>query len=158
MDSFLNFLSENWPYLLIVLLVIVIIFAIRGVRRFMREGGGAFNIETIRKNSEPNFAALKQRSKALLADAEIVYEMKEGQKYVLFPKDDMKFFRRAVSQKYKIAMFMIPGTNKIVYFFCKTDSGMRRRIENLVPNNKFREGKKPYMDIATGDKLRYPRA
>ena len=54
-------------------------------------------------------------------------------------------------------MFLVPGTSKVAYFFCKTEQGLRRRIDNLVINQKFREGKKPYNDVSTGEKLRYPR-
>ncbi|MCQ2089903.1 MAG: hypothetical protein MJY93_06600 [Fibrobacter sp.] len=154
----LDFLANNWPYLVAIVLVVVIIFAVRGVRKALKEGGGAFNLETIKKNTEPNFAALKQKSQALLADADMICEVKEGSNFVIPKKEDLKFFRRAVSQKYKLAMFLVPGTNKVAYFFCKTDAGVKRRIENLVINQKFREGKKPYVDVATGEKLKYPRA
>ena len=144
----LDFLANYWPYLIALVVIVLAIFAFRGVRKALKEGGGAFSLETIKKNTEPNFAALKQKSKALLADADMICETK---------KEDMMFFRRAVKQKYKLAMFLVPGTNKVVYFFCKTEQGLRRRIENLVINQKFREGKPPYMDIATGEKLKYPR-
>ena len=87
----------------------------------------------------------------------MICETKEGSNLVMPKKEDMMFFRRAVKQKYKLAMFLVPGTNKVVYFFCKTEQGLRRRIENLVINQKFREGKPPYMDVATGEKLKYPR-
>jgi len=153
----LDFLANNWPYLVAIVLVVVVIFAVRGVRKALKEGGGAFNLETIKKNTEPNFAALKQKSQALLADADMICEVKEGSNFVVPKKEDLKFFRRAVSQKYKLAMFLVPGTNKVAYFFCKTDAGVKRRIENLVINQKFREGKKPYVDVATGEKLKYPR-
>lgn len=153
----LDFLANYWPWLIAVVVVVLAIFAVRGVRKAIKEGGGAFSLETIRKNSEPNFAALKQKSKALLADADMICETKEGSSLVLPNKEDMKLFRKAVSKKYKLAMFLIPGTNKVVYFFCKTEAGLRRRIENLVINQKFREGKPPYMDVATGEKLKYPR-
>lgn len=154
----LDFLAEYWPWLIAVVIVVLLVFAIRGLRKAMKEGGGAFSLDTIRKNSEPNFAALKQKSKALLADADMICETKEGSNLVIPNKENLKFFRRAVSQKYKLAMFLIPGTNKVVYFFCKTEAGLRRRIENLVINQKFREGKPPYIDLATGEKLRYPKA
>ncbi|MCQ2060605.1 MAG: hypothetical protein MJY78_02375 [Fibrobacter sp.] len=154
----LDFLANNWPYILAVVLVVLAVFAFRGLRKALKEGGGAFSLATIRKNSEPNFAALKQKSKALLADADMICETKENSNFVIPSKEDMKFFRRAVSQKYKLAMFLIPGTNKVVYFFCKTEAGLRRRIENLVINQKFREGKPPYMDVPTGEKLKYPKA
>ena len=153
----LDFLANNWPYIIAVVVILLAVFAFRGVRKALKEGGGAFSLETIKRNTEPNFAALKQKSKALLADADMICEVKEGSNLVLPKKEDMAFFKRAVSQKYKLAMFLIPGTNKVAYFFCKTEAGVRRRIENLVINQKFREGKKPYIDVATGDKLKYPR-
>jgi hypothetical protein len=153
----LDFLANYWPFIIALVLVILGIFAFRGIRKALKEGGGAFSLETIRKNSEPNFAALKQKSKALLADADMICETKENSNLVMPKKEDMMFFRRAVKQKYKLAMFLVPGTNKVVYFFCKTEQGLRRRIENLVINQKFREGKPPYMDVATGEKLKYPR-
>lgn len=154
----LDFLANYWPWLIAIFVIILLVFAIRGVRKALKEGGGAFSLETIKKNTEPNFAALKQKSQALLADADMICEVKDGSSYVIPKKEDLKFFRRAVSQKYKLAMFLVPGTNKVVYFFCKTDAGVKRRIENLVINQKFREGKKPYVDVATGEKLKYPRA
>ena len=113
----LDFLAEYWPWLIAVVIVVLLVFAIRGLRKAMKEGGGAFSLDTIRKNSEPNFAALKQKSKALLADADMICETKEGSNLVIPNKENLKFFRRAVSQKYKLAMFLIPGTNKVVYFF-----------------------------------------
>ena len=153
----LDFLANYWPYLIALVVIVLAVFAFSGLRKALKEGGGAFNLETIRKNSEPNFAALKQKSKALLADADMICETKENSNLVMPKKEDMMFFRRAVKQKYKLAMFLVPGTNKVVYFFCKTEQGLRRRIENLVINQKFREGKPPYMDVATGEKLKYPR-
>lgn len=153
----LDFLANYWPYLVALVVIVLAIFAFRGVRKFLKEGRGAFSLDVIKKNTEPNFAALKQKSKALLADADMICEIKEGSNLVLPKKEDMAFFKRAVSQKYKLAMFLVPGTNKVVYFFCKTEAGVRRRIENLVINQKFREGKKPYVDITTGEKLKYPR-
>ena len=154
----LDFLANYWPWLVAIVIVVLAIFAFRGVRKALKEGGGAFSLETIRKNTEPNFAALKQKSKALLADADMICETKEGSNLVIPKREDMKFFRRAVSQKYKLAMFLVPGTNKVAYFFCKTEAGLRRRIDNLVINQKFHDEKKPYVDVATGEKLRYPKA
>lgn len=154
----LDFLANYWPYLIAFIVIALVVFAIRGVRKALKEGGGAFSLETIKKATEPNFAALKQKSRALLADADMICEVKEGSPYVIPQKQDLKFFRRAVSQKYKLAMFLVPGTNKVAYFFCKTEAGLRRRIDNLVINQKFQEGKKPYNDVATGEKLRYPKA
>ena len=153
----LDFLANYWPYLIALVVVVLAVFAFRGLRKALKEGGGAFNLETIRKNSAPNFAALKQKSQALLADADMICEVKPGSNLVIPKKEDLKFFRRAVSQKYKLAMFLVPGTNKVAYFFCKTEQGLRRRIDNLVINQKFREGKKPYNDVATGEKLKFPR-
>ncbi len=153
----LDFLANYWPYLIALVVVVLLVFAIRGVRKALKEGGGAFSVETIRKNSEPNFAALKQKSQALLADADMICEIKEGSSFVVPKKEDLKLFRTAIKQKYKLAMFLVPGTNKVVYFFCKTDAGVKRRIENLVINQKFRDGKKPYVDVATGEKLKFPR-
>ena len=154
----LDFLANYWPWLIAVTVVVLAVFAFRGLRKALKEGGGAFNLETIKRNTDPNFAALKQKSKALLADADMICETNEGSNLVMPKKEDMMFFRRAVKQKYKLAMFLVPGTNKVVYFFCKTEQGLRRRIENLVINQKFREGKPPYMDVATGEKLKYPRS
>lgn len=154
----LDFLSNYWWVILIVVVVVLAIFVIRGVRKALKEGGGAFSLETIKKNTEPNFAALKQKSKALLMDADMICEIQEGRTFVLPNKEDMKLFRNAVKAKYKLAMFLVPGTNKVAYFFCKTEQGLRRRIDNLVINQKLHEGKKPYVDIATGEKLRYPKA
>lgn len=153
----LDFLANNWPFIVAIVLIVLVIFVIRGVRKALKEGGGAFSLETIKKTTEPNFAALKQKSQALLADADMICEVKEGSNYVIPKKEDLKLFRNAIKQKYKLAMFLVPGTNKVVYFFCKTDAGVKRRIENLVINQKFREGKKPYVDVATGEKLKYPR-
>ena len=152
----LDFLANYWPYIVALVVIVLAVFAFRGLRKALKEGG-AFSLETIRKNTEPNFAALKQKSKALLTDADMICETKEGSNLVIPKKEDMMFFRRAVRQKYKLAMFLVPGTNKVVYFFCKTEQGLRRRIENLVINQKFREGKPPYIDHATGEKLKYPR-
>ncbi len=153
----LDFLANYWPYLIALVVIVLGVFAFRGARKALKEGGGAFSVETIRKNSEPNFAALKQKSQALLADADMICDIKEGSTYVIPKKEDLKFFRTAVSKKYKLAMFLVPGTNKVAYFFCKTDAGVKRRIENLVINQKFREGKPPYNDLETGKKLKFPR-
>lgn len=153
----LDFLASYWPYIVALFVIVLLVFAIRGVRKALKEGGGAFNLETIKKNTDPNFAALKQKSHALLADADMLCDVKPGSSLVIPKKEDLKFFKRAVSQKYKLAMFLVPGTAKVAYFFCKTEQGLRRRIDNLIINQKFREGKKPYNDIATGEKLRFPR-
>jgi len=154
----LDFLANNWPYLIALVVIVFAVFAVRGLRKALKEGGGAFSLDTIKKATEPNFAALKQKSQALLVDADMICEVKEGASYVIPKKEDLKLFRNAVKQKYKLAMFLVPGTNQVAYFFCKTEQGLRRRIDNLVINQKFHEGKKPYNDVATGEKLRYPKA
>ena len=68
----LDFLANYWPYIVALVVVVLLVFAIRGLHKALKEGGGAFSLETIRKNTEPNFAALKQKSKALLADADMI--------------------------------------------------------------------------------------
>lgn len=47
----LDFLAEYWPWLIAVVIVVLLVFAIRGLRKAMKEGGGAFSLDTIRKNS-----------------------------------------------------------------------------------------------------------
>lgn len=152
----LDFLANYWVYLVILVVLVVLFFAARGALKGLK-ARSPFNLENIRKSTEPNFLALQQKSKALLADADMICEIKPGSSQVIPKKEDLKFFRRAVSQKFKLAVFQVPGTNKVVFFFCKTEAGLRRRIENLVINQKYREGR-PYLDVATGEKLRYPKA
>lgn len=153
----LDFLANYWPYLVVLVVVILLFFVLRGVFKGLK-ARSPFNMENIRKSTEPNFLALQQKSKALLADADMICEIKPGSDQVIPKKEDVKFFRRAVSQKFKLAVFQVPGTNKVVFFFCKTEAGIRRRLQNLVINQKYREGKPPYIDNETGEKLRYPRA
>ena len=153
----LDFLANNWPYLIILVVVILLFFVLRGFLKGLK-ARSPFSMENIRKSTEPNFLALQQKSKALLADADMICEIKPCSDQVSPKKVDVKFFRRAVSQKFKLAVFQVPGTNKVVFFFCKTEAGIRRRLQNLVINQKFREGKPPYIDNETGEKLRYPRA
>ena len=74
----LDFLANYWPFIVAFVLIFLGVFAFRGVRKALKEGGGAFSLETIKKNTEPNFAALKQKSRALLADADMICEVKEG--------------------------------------------------------------------------------
>ena len=78
----LDFLANYWPWLIAVTVVVLAVFAFRGLRKALKEGGGAFNLETIKRNTDPNFAALKQKSKALLADADMICETKEGSNLV----------------------------------------------------------------------------
>ena len=79
----LDFLASYWPFLVALFVIVMGVFAFRGVRKALKEGGGAFSLETIKKNTEPNFAALKQKSHALLADADMICEVKEGSHLVV---------------------------------------------------------------------------
>ena len=74
----LDFLANYWPWLIAVTVVVLAVFAFRGLRKALKEGGGAFNLETIKRNTDPNFAALKQKSKALLADADMICEPRKA--------------------------------------------------------------------------------
>ena len=71
-------------------------------------------------------------------------------------KEDFALFRRAVGQKYKVIMFLIPNTDKVVYFFCKTEAGIKRRIENLLTNDR-RKTVNGLMQIRRLRKLKYPK-
>ena len=92
-----NFFSTYWPVLVILLVVVVVLAIVRAVRRFLKEGGGAFRLETARKCSEPNMLFLTQCSKAVLADADIVCKYKG--EFVTPTKDDMRILRSAVKKK-----------------------------------------------------------
>lgn len=151
----ISFLSQYWPYLVAFLVLVVILALIRGVRKFLREGGGAFRLSEVKKYSEPNKEVLKEKSKALLQDADIVCEVKNEQ--IVPGKEALLLFRQAVSKRFKVAMFLIPDSNQVVYFFCKTEAGIKRRIENLMPNHKRKSNKWPYMDTETGKKLKFPK-
>ena len=104
----LDFFANYWPYILILVVGILLFFAIRGALKGLK-ARSPFNMENIRKSTEPNFLALQQKSKALLADADMVCEIKPGSDQVIPKKEDIKFFRRAVSQKFKLAVFQVPG-------------------------------------------------
>jgi len=151
----IEFLSNSWPVILAIFIVVVILAIIRAVRKFMREGGGAFRLETIKKSSEPNNEVLKAKSEALLADADMICTVQGS--LVVPNKEDLALFKRAVGQKYKVIMFLIPKTDKVVYFFCKTEAGIKRRIENLLTNDRRKNSKWPYADTLTGEKLKYPK-
>ena len=92
----LDFLANNWPYLIILVVVVALFFVIRGALKGLK-ARSPFNMENIRKSTEPNFLALQQKSKALLADADMICEIKPGSDQVIPKKEDVKFFRRAVS-------------------------------------------------------------
>ena len=87
----LDFFSNYWPYLLILVVVILVFFALRGVLKGLK-ARSPFNMENIRKSTEPNFLALQQKSKALLADADMICEIKPGTDQVIPKKEDIKFF------------------------------------------------------------------
>ena len=67
----LDFLANNWPYLIILVVVVALFFVIRGALKGLK-ARSPFNMENIRKSTEPNFLALQQKSKALLADADMI--------------------------------------------------------------------------------------
>ncbi|MDR1759357.1 MAG: hypothetical protein LBR60_02380 [Fibrobacter sp.] len=151
----LAFLSEYWVYLVVLVVVVILAAVVRGVIKFLRDGGGAFRLSDIQKNSEPNKAALKEKSKALLQDADMICEV-QGDR-VAPSKEDLMLFRRAVGARYKVAMFLIPESTQVVYFFCKTEAGLKRRFENLMPNVKSKSNRFPYLDPETGKKLKFPK-
>lgn len=151
----IDFLSNSWPFILALFILVLILAIVRAVRKFLREGGGAFRLDAIKQNSEPNKEALKAKSQALLADADMICTVQGS--LVVPSKEDFALFRRAVSQKYKVAMFLIADSDKVVYFFCKTEAGIKRRIENLLNNDRRRNAKWPYADTATGEKLKFPK-
>jgi hypothetical protein len=151
-----TFFSEAWPFLLALLIIVIIIAAIVAVRKVIKEGGGAFHLGTIRKSTEPNREGIKVKSLALLKDADMICDV-VGER-VIPKKGDIGLFRAAVKSKYKVAMFLIEEDQKVVYFFCKTEAGLRRRVENLLPNDRRKNSHWPYADVSTGEKLRFPRA
>ena len=48
--------------------------------------------------------------------------------------------------------------NKVVYFFCKTEAGLQRRLQNLLFDRQMKNSHWPYADKATAEHLRYPKA
>ena len=63
-----------------------------------------------------------------------------------------------VETKYKAASFYIAKENKVVYFFCKTEAGLQRRLQNLLFDRQMKNSHWPYADKATAEHLRYPKA
>ena len=148
-----NFFFSYCPVLVIILFVVILLAIFRAVRRFLKEGGGAFRVETARKCSEPNKLFLTQCSKALLADADMVCKYKG--EFISPTKEDIKVLRSAVKKKYQCMPFLIPNTDQVAYFFCKSEAGFKRRMSNLLPNDKRKSHKWPYNDVETGKKLKY---
>lgn len=118
MSQIANFFSEYWVVILILVILVVVLAAIRAVRKVMKEGGGAFNMETIRKNSEPNREVIRYKGKATIRDADVVCEVKGNR--VVPKREDLSLFRAAFKSKFKAAVFLVEKENKIAYFFCKT--------------------------------------
>ncbi len=155
MSQIANFFSEYWVVILILVILVVILAAIRAVRKVMKEGGGAFNLETIRKNSEPNREVIRYKGKAMLKDADVVCEVKGNR--VVPRREELTLFRAAFKSKFKAAVFFIEKENKVAYFFCKTEAGLQRRITNLMLDKQEKNSHWPYTDKATGEHLRFPR-
>lgn len=155
LNSIGHFFSEAWPFIVALLVIVIIVAAVRAVRKIIKEGGGAFRLETIRKSTEQNVEGIKAKSKGLLKDADMICDV-VGER-VIPNRENIGLFRAAVKSKYKVAMFLIADENKVVYFFCKTEAGLRRRLENLLPNDRRKNAHWPYADATTGEKLRFPR-
>ncbi|MCK9183428.1 MAG: hypothetical protein M0P13_11220 [Fibrobacteraceae bacterium] len=150
-----SFFAENWIFIVILLVLVVIIAIIHAVRKVLREGGGAFRLDTIKKNSDPNKEYIKIKAQAMLKDADMICEVSGN--HVIPKREDLAIFRAAVKSRFKVAMFLIESENKVAYFFCKTEQGLHRRIDNLLPDNRSKNSHWPYADQATGEKLRFPR-
>ncbi len=149
----LDFFATYWPILLILVLIVLVAAVFRAVRRFLKEGGGVFKVESARKSSEPNKLWLRQVSKALVADADMICETKG--ELIKPTKEDIRMIRTVVKAKYRVAMFLVPDTDKVAYFFCKSEAGLQRRLKNLLPNEQRKSHKWPYADVETGKKLKY---
>ena len=93
--------------------------------------------------------------KAMLADADVVCEIKNGR--VIPKRENIMTFRNVYKMKYKAASFYIAKENKVVYFFCKTEAGLQRRLTNLMLDKDKKNAHWPYKDKATAEHLRYPR-
>lgn len=150
-----DFFANYWWILLILLLVILLFAVIRGVRKALKEGGGAFNLETIRKNTAPNREYVKQKAQAMLKDADMVCEVSGTR--VIPKREDIPIFRAAIKSRYKVAMFLVEKENKVAYFFCRTEQGLQRRIGNLMLDKQKKNTHWPYSDRATGERLRFPK-
>ena len=153
MDFIFNFFSTYWPLILILVLVVIVIAAIRAVRRILKEGGGAFQVSTAKKSSEPNKLWIKQVSKALVADCDMICETKG--ELIKPTKQDIVLLRKVIKSKYQVAMYLLPEGDKVVYFFCKSQAGLERRLKNLLPNDQRKSHRWPYADVETGKKLKY---
>ena len=96
----LDFLANYWPYLVVLVVVILLFFVLRGFLKGLK-ARSPFNMENIRKSTEPNFLALQQKSKALLADADMICEIKPGSDQVTPRKKTLNFsvapFRKSSS-------------------------------------------------------------
>lgn len=162
MGSIADFFATYWPLIIVLLVVVVIVAVVRAVRKVLKEGGGAFQVDTARKSTEPNKLWVRQVSKALVADADMICETK-GE--IIKPtKEDIRLLRVVVKNKFKVGMFLLPAEKaedgselppKVAYFFCKTEPGLQRRLKNLLPNEKRKSHTWPYADIETGKKLKY---
>ncbi len=155
MSQIATFFSEYWVVILVLVILVVVLAVIRAVRKVMKEGGGAFNMETIRKNSEPNREVIRYKGKAMLRDADVVCEVKGNR--VVPKREDLSLFRAAFKSKFKAAVFLVEKENKVAYFFCKTEAGLQRRITNLMLDKQEKNSHWPYTDKATGEHLRFPR-
>lgn len=150
-----DFFANYWWVILILVVIVIIAAVIRGIRKALKEGGGAFNLETIRKNTEPNREYVKQKAAAMLKDADMVCEVTGGR--VIPKREDLPVFRAAIKSRYKVAMFLVEKENKVAYFFCKTEKGLERRIKNLMIDRQQKNSHWPYEDRETGERLKFPK-
>ncbi len=162
MGSISDFFANYWPLIVVLVIIVVIVAAVRAVRRVLKEGGGAFRVATARQSTEPNKLWVKQVSKALIADADMICNTKG--ELIAPTKEDIKLIRVVVKNKFKVGMFLLPAERdaagneqapKVAYFFCKTEAGLQRRLKNLLPNEKRKSHTWPYADVETGKKLKY---
>ena len=156
MSQVAEFFANYWWLILIIFVVVAIVAVIRAVRRVIKEGGGAFDLNTIKKNTAPNLEFVRQKGQAMMKDADVICEIKNGR--VIPKKQDIMTFRTAYKAKYKAASFYIAKEDKVVYFFCKSEAGLQRRLQNLLFDRQAKNSHWPYADKATADHLRFPRA
>ena len=130
MSQVAEFFANYWWLILIIFVVVAIVAVIRAVRRVIKEGGGAFDLNTIKKNTAPNLEFVRQKGQAMMKDADVICEIKNGR--VIPKKQDIMTFRTAYKAKYKAASFYIAKEDKVVYFFCKSEAGLQRRLQNLL--------------------------
>ncbi len=150
-----DFFANYWWVILILVIVVVITAVVRGIRKALKEGGGAFNLETIRKNTAPNREFVKLKAAAMLKDADMVCDVTGNR--VLPKREDLPVFRAAIKSRYKVAMFLVEKENKVAYFFCKTEKGLERRLGNLMFDRQQKNGHWPYTDRKTGEQLKFPK-